>query len=212
MAESLPSSLFQHNSNRLPPKPHPAFKPIGSSQSTQSDLAAEVESLIIYDEDDIDEGIKKCTYSIVGKLITDKQINPIWIQNAMSNIWKKPQGFHMKEIQPKLYQFFFDKETDMRRALKGNPWILRNSWLLVKQWERNLNPAEMDFSAAELNVQMWNMPERCKTVRLGRKVAALMGEVLECNLFDGGSGLGTFVKARVSMKNFIGENLSYFIQ
>ncbi|MED6203914.1 hypothetical protein PIB30_004043 [Stylosanthes scabra] len=82
----------------------------------------------------------------MGKLITDKDINPTWVQNAMSNIWRKPGGFQMKEIHDKLYQFIFKKEADMKRVLNGSPWLFRNSWLLLRRWERNNKPEAMDFS------------------------------------------------------------------
>ncbi|RYR06926.1 hypothetical protein Ahy_B05g074242 [Arachis hypogaea] len=64
----------------------------------------------------------------------------------MNNIWRKPVGFNMIEIRPKLYQFLFEREADMRRVLKGNPWTFRNAWLLVKKWERSINPMDMNFS------------------------------------------------------------------
>ncbi|MED6221460.1 hypothetical protein PIB30_054888 [Stylosanthes scabra] len=109
----------------------------------------EEESLVIYEEKDIAEGVQKCKYSIVGKLITEKPVNQSWVQNAMYNIWRKPEEFHMKEIQSKIYQFFFKKEGDMRRILNGSPWMFRNSWLLMERWERGVDPTEIDFSHTE---------------------------------------------------------------
>ncbi|MED6139000.1 hypothetical protein PIB30_079793 [Stylosanthes scabra] len=158
----------------------------------------EEEDLFVYEERDIAEGVKKCKDSIVGKLITEKNINPNWIHNAMYNIWRKPEGFQLKEVQDKLYQFFFEKESDMKRVLKGSPWIFRNSWLIMEKWERNTNPKKMDFSKDEVSVQIWNLPEHCKTTKLGIKLAAVIGEVLECNLYDCGNEQGMFIKARFS--------------
>ncbi|MED6135370.1 hypothetical protein PIB30_045819 [Stylosanthes scabra] len=140
----------------------------------------EEEDLVIYEDGDIIEGVLKCKHSIVGKLITEKTINPGWVHNAMYNIWKKPEGFQMKEIQDKLYQFFFEKESDMKRVLKGSPWMFRNSWLLMEKWERNTNPKDMDFSSSE-------------TTKLGSKLAAVVGEVVDCSLYDGGNGQGLAV-------------------
>ncbi|MED6169774.1 hypothetical protein PIB30_024431 [Stylosanthes scabra] len=103
----------------------------------------EEEEYVEYEENEVAEGIQKCKYSVVGKLITTKEINPVWVQSAMGNIWRKPKGFNMVEIQPKLYQFFVERETDMKRILKGDPWMFRNAWLMVKKWERGINPTEM---------------------------------------------------------------------
>ncbi|RYR04439.1 hypothetical protein Ahy_B06g084166 [Arachis hypogaea] len=122
---------------------------------TRSNVTEE-EEVLEYEEEDIEE----------GKLVTDKNINPTWVQTTMFNIWRRPEGFKMVEIKPKLFQFFFHKEIDMRKVLKGNPWMFRNSWLLIKKWERGVNPSEMDFSRTEIKLQIWNMPEHCKTTTL----------------------------------------------
>ncbi|MED6119112.1 hypothetical protein PIB30_008921 [Stylosanthes scabra] len=114
----------------------------------------EEEELVIYEEGDIVESVQKCKHSIVGRLITDKAINPSWVHNDMYNIWRRPAGFQMKEIQEKLYQFFFEKEGDMKRVLKGSPWMFRNSWLLMEKWERSKSPKEMEFTKAEARVKI----------------------------------------------------------
>ncbi|RYR73126.1 hypothetical protein Ahy_A02g007450 [Arachis hypogaea] len=80
------------------------------------------EEYIEYEERDVEEGVQKSKHSVVGKLITTKTINPVWVHTTMNNIWRKPVGFNMIEIRPKLYQFFFEREAGMRRVLKGNPW------------------------------------------------------------------------------------------
>ncbi|RYQ93102.1 hypothetical protein Ahy_B09g099366 [Arachis hypogaea] len=113
---------------------------------TRSNATEEEEEVLEYEEEDIEEGVEKCNHSLVGKLVTDKNINPTWVQTAMFNIWRRPENFKMVEIRPKLFQFFFHKEIDTGRVLKGNPWMFRNSWLLIRKWERGVNLAEMDFS------------------------------------------------------------------
>ncbi|RYR08458.1 hypothetical protein Ahy_B05g076156 [Arachis hypogaea] len=85
-------------------------------------------TLVVYDEDDILESVQACENSIIGKLVTNKNINVTWIQKALSNIWRKPAGFRVIEVQP--------KETDLNWGLKENLWFFRNAWLLVKKWER----------------------------------------------------------------------------
>ncbi|QHO52250.1 uncharacterized protein DS421_2g37840 [Arachis hypogaea] len=69
----------------------------------------------------------------------------------------------------------------------------------MEKWERNINIEEMEFTKPEVNVQIWNIPEHCKTIKLGWKLAAVAGEVLECNLYDGGNGQGLFIKAKVKL-------------
>ncbi|XLT59938.1 hypothetical protein HN873_052542 [Arachis hypogaea] len=85
------------------------------------------EELIVYGEEDVTEGVQNCQTSIIGKIIIDKNINLTWIQTAMSNIWKSPEGFRVTEVRPKMDQFFFKRESDLEKALEGSPWLFRNA-------------------------------------------------------------------------------------
>ncbi|QHO07853.1 uncharacterized protein DS421_14g467330 [Arachis hypogaea] len=88
----------------------------------------------------------------------------------------------------------------MKKALKGNPWLFRNFWLIVKQYERNIDPEHMNFSQVKVKIQIWNLPEHCKTVKFGKKLTNLVRELRDCSLFEGGSGQEKFIKALVMMK------------
>ncbi|MED6114278.1 hypothetical protein PIB30_078774 [Stylosanthes scabra] len=50
--------------------------------------------------------------------------------------------------------FFFSKETDLEKVLKGNPWTFINSWLLLKKWDRKEEP---EFRESELKVKIWEV-------------------------------------------------------
>ncbi|RYQ96647.1 hypothetical protein Ahy_B08g092487 [Arachis hypogaea] len=94
----------------------------------------------------------------------------------MLNIGRKLESFQMKEIQSKLFQFFFKKEADMKK--------IQQTWSLT----------------AEVKVQIKNLLEYYKTVKLGRQLAAVVGEVMEYNLFEGENGKKKFIKAKIRMK------------
>lgn len=119
-----------------------------------SETDNEEETLIIYDEGDVAKGLNQCQNSLIGKLITDKAINVTWIQSVMHNICRKPVGFRVIELDQKVYQFFFNHDLDMKRALKGSPWLFRNSWLVLQKWECNMNPAEVNFDTINIWVQL----------------------------------------------------------
>jgi hypothetical protein len=55
-------------------------------------------------------------------------------------------GLRIQEIEGGILQFFMDRNFDQERILLWNPWIFRNSWLIVKQWDRQIDPKAIDFS------------------------------------------------------------------
>ncbi|RYR07051.1 hypothetical protein Ahy_B05g074368 [Arachis hypogaea] len=135
-------------SNNKEPTPH-----------TSTTEHEEEEPLILFNNEDVEEGLQNYNNSLVEKLLSDKNINISWIQSIMHNIWKKLQKMRIVELKPKLYQFFFHNEADLEKILKGNPWSFRNSWLVLKKWDRKEELEGEGLDQEDINVQIWNLPE-----------------------------------------------------
>ena len=50
----------------------------------------------------------------------------------MHNIWRQLEGFRVIEVDKKMYQFFFAKETDMKRVLKEAHGFLKAPGLFLE--------------------------------------------------------------------------------
>ncbi|KAJ1378378.1 hypothetical protein SESBI_47910 [Sesbania bispinosa] len=154
--------------------------------------------LIVYDGDDVHEGVDACVRSLVGRIITDKPIHTNSMQNALSGMWCNPKGMKIEEVAPKTFQIFFEKEEDANRILLGSPWIFRNSWLVLRQWERTQSFENMDFSKIPIKLQLWGLPAHCKTPKMGMKIGACMGIVRNAELYET-RDKGTFIKVLVEI-------------
>ncbi|MED6185118.1 hypothetical protein PIB30_053901, partial [Stylosanthes scabra] len=110
-----------------------------------------------------------------------------------------PEGFRVKEMRKRTYQFLFKKEADLERVLKGGHWLFRNAWLLVKRWERNEDLQEEGLDTTEIKLQIWGLPEHCKTTKLGQKIALSIGEVIDCAIYESNKDQERFLKATVKM-------------
>ncbi|PNX86755.1 hypothetical protein L195_g042837 [Trifolium pratense] len=137
-----------------------------------------------YPEQVIEDGLKACQVSILGKIITNKPISANSIQNGLENIWGSPPGFKIQEIEGKYLQFFMNNVEDQDRILHGNPWIFRNSWLIVKPWDRETDPRTMDFDHVPIWIQLWGLPTHCKTKAMGNHLGSLMGEVEASEIYE----------------------------
>jgi hypothetical protein len=74
--------------------------------------------------------------------------------------------------------------ADQDRILQGNPWIFRNSWLVVKPWERGTDPHTLDFDHVPVWIQLWGLPTHCKTKQMGVSIGSLMGEVEAAEYYE----------------------------
>jgi hypothetical protein len=77
-----------------------------------------------------------------------------------------------------------EAEKDTLRALKGNPWTIRNSWFMVQQWYRKRDPKELDFQKVPIWIQLWGLPLHCKTIAMGKHIGAQLGTVEDSGFYD----------------------------
>jgi hypothetical protein len=152
----------------------------------------------VYPEKIINNGVHACQRSVLGKIITKKSIHLNSIQNGLESIWGSPSGLRIQEIEEGILQFFMDRKYDQERILLGNPWVFRNSWLIVKAWDRQLDPKCIDFSHAPVWVQMWGLPPHCKTKEMGESLGNMMGKVETAELYEY-PGKKLIVKVKVAI-------------
>lgn len=70
-----------------------------------------------YEDQDIAYGIRACETSLLGRVLTKKTVNRYAIEVAFANIWDKPAGFKVEEVELKLFQFVFQNKEDILRIL-----------------------------------------------------------------------------------------------
>jgi hypothetical protein len=75
-------------------------------------------------------------------------------------------------------------EKDIQRAIKGNPWTIRNSWFMLQLWDREKDPKELDFHNVPIWIQLWGLPLHCKTVAMGKHLGSQLGMVEDSTLYD----------------------------
>ncbi|KAJ1421660.1 Zinc knuckle CX2CX4HX4C [Sesbania bispinosa] len=149
---------------------------IPRNQGVSLDIPEEDTLLIIYDDEDINEAIHACSRSLIGRIITEKPIHTNSLQNALAGIWCNPKGLKIEEIQDKTFQIFLEEERDVDRVLRGSPWLFRNSWLILKKWERGREIEDMIFTHVPIKIQLWGLPPHCKTPKMGMKIGANIGK------------------------------------
>jgi hypothetical protein len=137
-----------------------------------------------YQEDHVQEGIQNCKKSLIGKILSEKIITKQIIHNTLIGIWGDPKGFQISEVEGGFYHIAMDTEKDIARALKGNPWTIRNSWLIVQPWDREKDPKELEFQKVPIWIQLWGLPLHCKTIAMGKHIGAQIGLVEDSALYD----------------------------
>ncbi|KAJ1384636.1 hypothetical protein SESBI_42352 [Sesbania bispinosa] len=143
---------------------------------SQSTPIEEAPPIIIYEDEDVTEGLSTCLESLVGRILTEKPIHVNSIQSALTGIWCNPSRFRVEELAPKTFQFFFEDERESTRILNNSPWLFRNSWLVLKKWERGADINTMNFRTVEVKMQIWGLPPIVVHLRWGGKLEHAWGQ------------------------------------
>ncbi|PNY08539.1 ribonuclease H [Trifolium pratense] len=172
--------------------------PESSNARNQTPLQSNIPRSFLYSDNVIHEGLSACNHSIIGKIITAKPIHISSIQNGLESIWGSPPGLKVQELGGKILQFFMNEPADIDRILYGNPWIFRNSWLVVKPWDRETDYHEIDFDHIPVWIQLWGLPTHCKTKQMGASIGELIGKV-EASEFYEYPGKKIIIKIKVAI-------------
>ncbi|RYR49961.1 hypothetical protein Ahy_A07g036487 [Arachis hypogaea] len=162
----------------------------------------EEDQIIQFGEEDIKEGLEKCTRSLVGRLMADRKFSAGTLEAALLAIWRQPVGFKILDHGGNVFQLFFEKEIEMIRIENGAPWLFKNYILNLKRWKGEDSIVETEFLKVPIWIQLWGLPEHCKTKELGRKLGRVMGEVMDVDLFILRGKEEQIVKVQIGAKQF----------
>jgi hypothetical protein len=162
----------------------PQRKSETNNQNSSTLTGASKDPFCMYKEEHVAEGISTCNNTLIGKILSSKTILKPVLHNTLQGIWGDPKGLAITEIEGGFFHISMDNEKDIQRALKGNPWMVRNCWFLVQLWERQINPSNLDFLHAPAWIQIWGLPIRCKTAAMGRHLGLQLGKVEDAAIYD----------------------------
>jgi len=171
--------------------------PSGSGNNSQPSFGS-LPKFFIYPERIVQEGVNSCKKSLLGKIISETNIHVSALKQGLVRIWNEPAGLTIQEIEGNILQFFMDKKLDRERILLGNPWTFRNSWLIIKPWDREVDPKFITFDEAPIWVKLWGLPSHCKTKLMGESLRPLMGTVEASKLYEY-PGRNIIIKIKVSI-------------
>jgi hypothetical protein len=138
----------------------------------------------MYKEEHIADGISTCNNTLIGKILSNKTILKPVLLSTLQGIWGNPKGLAITEIEGGFFHIIMDLEKDVQRALKGNPWMVRNSWFMVHLWDRQLNPTNIDFHHVPAWIQIWGLPIHCKIINMGKHLGSQLGKVEDAAIYD----------------------------
>ncbi|KAL5789589.1 hypothetical protein ACOSQ2_004477 [Xanthoceras sorbifolium] len=143
------------------------------------------------------EGIQRLSLSLVGKIISNREVNREAFRNTIASIWLTKSEVEVESIGVNLFVFRFGCSWDRKCVLERDPWSFDKNLLVLKEAVGIGRILEVDFSLAPLWVQIYNLPLACMNRNMGLFLGGLIGVVQEIDGGDSGDCLGKFLRVRV---------------
>lgn len=123
------------------------------NSSTIEQQKEEDEDYCVWDEDDTKEEFKDNRLAIARKFLSKKPMHKSFISTSIANSWCDHSRIKIKELDYGFFHISMEKQGDIKMILKGNPWIFRNVWFLVKPWNQDYLDQQAQFFQVLVTIQ-----------------------------------------------------------
>ena len=123
---------------------------------------------------------------IVMKILTIRSINLDTLRKNLRMLWKPNRGLQISEIEEELFLMEFGDGKDKQKVLEMCPWSFEKQLIVMKEFERELVPRDIEMKRSPFWVQIFNLPLKSRTKEMGWTIGSKLGEVLEVDVSDSG--------------------------
>lgn len=141
--------------------------------------------------------VQKKTYMLVGKFLTEKNINYNAMQNVMAGLWRPKEGMEVYEMGGLRYSFVFFHKLDIHKVIDGGPWTFEQAMLVYHQVKEGEDPMAVPLQHVEMWVQIYDIPRGFLSENILKSVGASVGTYIRSdpNTFEG--WWKPYVRARI---------------
>lgn len=137
----------------------------------------ENEELVL--EDGVEEDANKFELCLVGRFLTEKNINVRAMRSKMADVWKPAMGVNIKVLKDGIFLFQFYHIDDMQWVLKGGPWSFDNALLVINTIKAGENPVTVPLNEVDFWIQIHGLPVGYMSEIVGKQLGNFFGTFLQ---------------------------------
>lgn len=173
------------------------------SEETLEDMYAK---LVIEDEDEgglvvsnSEVVVQKQLFVLIGKFLTEKNVNFSAMRNVMANLWRPKEGMEVHDMGDSRYSFVLYHKMDVQKIVDGGPWNFEQAMLVLHELAPTEDPSKVKLQYADIWVQIYDIPRGFLSENILKSVGESMGKYIrsEAKTFEG--AWKPFVRIRVSV-------------
>lgn len=176
------------------------------SQPNKSSLEELYANLAIEDEEEVGVVIgveeiqkKKDTFVLVGRFMTDKNINFQAMRNLLASIWRPKEGMEVHDIGGYRFSFIFYHIMDLRKVIEGGPWSFEQNMLVYKQVQESEDPSIVQLNEIDVWVQVHDIPNGFISENILKSVGNFVGKYVKSDPANVEGTWKAYVRIRVTL-------------
>lgn len=141
----------------------------------------------------------KPTYMLIGRFLTEKNINYNAMQNVMAGLWRPKEGMEVYDMGGMRYSFVFFHTLDMQKVLDGGPWSFEQAMLVLHQVKKGEDPLIVPLNQIDMWVQIYDIPRGFLSENILKSVGSSIGTYIKTDPSTFVGGWKQYVRIRVSL-------------
>lgn len=150
-------------------------------------------------EGDIEEEVNKYELCLIGRYLTEKNINNRAMQTKMADVWKPAMGVNIKEIESGIYLFQFYHREDLNWVLQGGSWSFDNAMLVINIIPPGEDPLKVPLWHLRIWVQIHELPAGFMSETVGKQLGNFFGEFLEYDAKNNSSIWREYMRVKIRL-------------
>lgn len=126
-----------------------------------------------------EEGVNKFELCLVGRFLTENNINVRSMRSKMADAWRPAMGVTIKDLRIGLFLFQFYHKDDLLWVQKGGPWSFDNAVLVLNSIATREDPLKVPLVEVNFWIQIYNLPTGFMTEGVGKQLGNFFSTFLE---------------------------------
>lgn len=144
-----------------------------------------------------EEEINRFELCLVGRFLTEKNINPRVMKTKMADVWRPARGITIKELKPGLFLFQFYHVEDMNWVINGGPWSFDNALLVTSVIKQGEDPTKVPLVEVDIWVQIYDLPVGLMSETVGKQLGNFFGSFLQYDSNNNSSIWREFMRLKI---------------
>lgn len=160
-------------------------------------LEEEDEGGIVLGNEEVQE--KKDSFVLVGRFLTEKNINFQAMRNMLASLWRPKEGMEIHDIGGYRYSFDFYHVMDLQHVLDGGPWSFEQSMLVYHKMTETEDPHLVQLNAVDIWVQVYDIPTGFISENILKSIGMYIGKYIKSDPASLDGRWKPFVRIRVTL-------------